>query len=479
MYRNHIKSAISILLAGLCSFSSCKNYLEIPLPAGQTTGEAAFANDGAATASVNNNFGYMAATNLFMGSESFGLRTGMYSDELTNITTVATHLAYYRNALDNTNGGAAWRTLYINIYAINRAIKAIEPSSLLRRNQLLGESYFARALDYFYLTNLYGEVPIAITDDYRISNELSRAPQADVYKQIIADALKAKELLDSSYYITATFRKDPTNAQRARPNKFAASALLARAYLYTGDWKNAEIEASAVINNTAFYGMTPPESNFLLTSKELIWGLAPNASNNVIKDATLYYIAPGISPINVVGSIPGVLSQQLLNAFEPGDARYTNWVSSSTSSAGTFYFASKYKARTISTTATEYLAMFRLAEMYLIRAEARAKQGVLTGANGAIADIDVVRARAGLTGTPATGDVAVLAAIAQERRVELFTEQGHRLFDLRRTGKLDEVMNAIAASKGATWNTKKQWWPIMATEILANPKLVQTDGYQQ
>jgi hypothetical protein len=61
--------------------------------------------------------------------------------------------------------------------------------------------------------------------------------------------------------------------------------------------------------------------------------------------------------------------------------------------------------------------------------------------------------------------------------VELFTEMGHRWFDLRRTGKIDAVMSVVAPQKGGTWDATKQLLPIPASEIVLNSNLVQNPGY--
>jgi len=145
------------------------------------------------------------------------------------------------------------------------------------------------------------------------------------------------------------------------------------------------------------------------------------------------------------------------------------------SPAAVYYFPYKYKANGTYTSPQETVALFRLAELYLIRAEAQAQQGNL---GGAIADLNMVRTRAGLSGTTAVTQSDVLAAILRERRAELFTESGQRFFDLRRTGNLDAVMNVIAPLKGGVWASFKAWWPISVTDIQNDTHLTQTPGFQ-
>jgi len=219
-----------------------------------------------------------------------------------------------------------------------------------------------------------------------------------------------------------------------------------------------------------------PAQAFLATSKETIWWLTPIST--FVKDYSIYNA--GMPAVIPAGNTPAsylsaMISTSLKNAFETGDARFSSWVRSSVTSATpaiTYYFPNKYKSNTVG---AENIVLFRLAEQYLIRAEARAKQNNLTGAK---TDLDAVRARAGLAGITATTQADMLTAIAHERQVELFTEEGHRFFDLRRTGTLDPVMTAVAPSKNATWVSFMQWWPIPGADILANPGLKQTPGYQ-
>src|SRR5690606_36127657 len=126
--------------------------------------------------------------------------------------------------------------------------------------------------------------------------------------------------------------------------------------------------------------------------------------------------------------------------FEPGDARMANWTKTYVTGGKTFYFPYKYKIRTAATV-QEYSMVIRFAELYLIRAEARAQQNKLDDARD---DLDKIRQRAGLNKLPATlNKEQVLEATFQERRVELFVEWGHRWYDLIRTGKAVEVLKPI------------------------------------
>ena len=163
------------------------------------------------------------------------------------------------------------------------------------------------------------------------------------------------------------------------------------------------------------------------------------------------------------------MTPELANAFDPDDNRRTHWVGFISPGGEDYYFAYKYKVRYSYDPPTEYLKVFRLAEQYLIRAEARARQGDITGAQ---ADINAIRNRAGLTDTPANDLNSLLLAIEQERRFELFVEWGHRWFDLKRTNRVETVLTGKP-----NLDATDLLFPIPLQEILNNPNMTQNPGY--
>jgi hypothetical protein len=236
--------------------------------------------------------------------------------------------------------------------------------------------------------------------------------------------------------------------------------------LYSGDWANAEIQATEIINNISQYSLLSNlDSVFLKNSAEAIWQLSP-----VVEYTNEGSLFKFFAPPQFVA-----LRNELYDTFEPGDLRRTNWTGSYTSSSKltTWYFPLKYKESHINSTGAEYSMVLRLAEQYLIRAEARAQQGKLTGLNSAEYDINTIRVRAGLGNTTASAKEQLLAAIELERRVELFTEWGHRFFDLKRSGRLNAVLDPVKLN----WDSTDALLPIPQAEILVNPKLTQNTGY--
>jgi hypothetical protein len=114
--------------------------------------------------------------------------------------------------------------------------------------------------------------------------------------------------------------------------------------------------------------------------------------------------------------------------------------------------------------------MIRLSEMYLIRAEARAQQNNLSGAQD---DLNMVRNRAGLANTTASTQAALLAALEHERWVELFTEFSDRWFNLKRMNRATAVLSLIKPS----WKPFQQLYPIPQQDRNANPNLADNPGY--
>jgi hypothetical protein len=149
-------------------------------------------------------------------------------------------------------------------------------------------------------------------------------------------------------------------------------------------------------------------SVFLANSSEAIWQLLPVLS--------FINTADGISfvPFSTTAKPAYVVTDGLLNAFENNDQRKANWLKSNVVSGQSYFYPYKYKVN-VSPTIIEHNMVLRLAEQYLIRAEARAEQNNIPGAQ---ADLNVIRTRAGLPNTTATDKTSLSDAIQQERRIE-------------------------------------------------------------
>ena len=469
----HKLPTIFVLIASL-ALVNCKKTLRVSYPSGALPDSHVFGSDSSTLDVVTGVFTSMAGPGPIDGPNSLYLELGLAADELDEYFPDVTLSPIYANAFSPAQP-YFWNFFYMGIYPCNAVINSwpaaqFATAGALRR-QAIGEAFFLRAFFLFYAAGLYGDIPIPTTTDFRINNVLTRSPQTAVYAQIISDLTTARGLLTAGYLDgTGT----PTN-DRVRPNKWAAIALLARARLYAGDWAGAEAAADSLIAVGTQYTL-PTDVNqvFLANSPEAIWQIPPVFNGVDTYAAFIFFLeaAPDFQHTTA-------MSPFLVKAFEPGDGRFTNWVgqvdvpATGSTPDAVYYYPYKYKIP-FSTPAQEYVMVMRLGEQYLIWAEARAQQGDLMGA---AADLNQLRSRAGLPTTGAATQSQLLAAVAHERQVELFTEFGDRWFDLKRTKSLDAVMQVATPLKGGVWHSYDSLFPIPASEIQLNPHLTQNPGY--
>lgn len=447
MKKIYLYSSITLLM--LSAFS-CKKLVEADSPPTQLTPDKVFSDSSSVVAATVNMY-----TVLNTVDANFINPVGSYTDELISSTTDATSIEFNNSALtvNNSRALSIWQNLYSTIYKANALIEGLSGTSNIparTKNQGLGEAKFLRAYSHFMLCNIFGDVPSITTTNAAENSNASRTPYSDVMKQVIADLIDAQALLPSAY---------PGSGDKVRANKWAANFLLAKAYLYTGDFAQAETTASLVINSGQYTLMTDLNKIFLANSSEAIWQIWNTSGYS------------GINTVPTSGKPSYQVSPRLLSAFETGDQRRTKWVGSIVVNGTTYYYPYKYKLRTPSTGSTvEYTMSLRLAEMYLIRAEARAQENKLTDA---VSDINVIRTRAGLTSESVTDQISLMSAILHERQVELFQETGNRFFDLRRSGTINSVLAAVKP----LWKPTGSVFPIPQSERLKDPNLSQNPGY--
>lgn len=472
MYKYVIISILSSLLF------SCKKLVDVKIPNNKLAKDIVYNDEKTAIGILNSVIVDVSGADVFQyGISAIPVIGGLSSDEMHVIPIRYPILdLYYTNNL-STNSITSqniWVNLYKNIFILNDAIEGISQATSLKpavKNQLLGEAKFFRAWCYFYLIGLYGDVPLALTSDYTKNRLLARSKPEEVWPVIINDLKESQDLLNNSF-VDATLTNPST--ERIRPTKWAASALLAKAYLYTENWSLAESEATKVINNTSLFSLDSLRGVFKKNSNESILQAQPtNATYNTIY-GVLYIIPDGSAP-NF--RHPVYLSDHLINSFELNDSRKNLWVKSSESAGVTYYYPYKYTMnQTINPTdpLTEYYVLLRLSEQYLIRSEARAQQNKLSLS---LEDLNIVRNRAGLDNSSVTTQQEILDAILHERQVELFAEWGDRWLDLKRRNKIDEVMTLVAPEKGGEWSNFRKYFPVNQEELMRNPNLKQTPGY--
>lgn len=477
MISNNLIKPIILASFLIISLISCKKFVDVDSPITSITGKNVYETDATAIAVLSGVYTTISQNSIQGGGAdltSLGFIIGLVSDELKLYSGNAdvTLIGYYKNAISSRlQTSSYWNSAYSRLYIVNSAIVGLsKPNKITEkvRLQLLGEAKFIRALCYFYLVNMYGDLPLVTSPDYTVNISLHREQQYKIWEQIITDLTEAQNLL-SSDYLSANLLS--STEERVRPTKWAATALLARTYLYTQNWKKAEEESSKLIDQNSMFTLVPLSEKFKKNNKEAIWQLQPVLRGWNTEDAKAYILTSDYGPNGASGVY---LSTQLLNAFEANDLRKKEWVDSIKFEGYSYSFAYKYRLNTFGESVNEYNTVLRLGEQYLIRAEARNNQGNF---NGAREDLNKIRKEAGLNNTNANTEVELSTAIMSERKVELFCEYGHRWFDLKRTNKINDVMSLVTPLKGGTWSPNWQLFPIPFYDTQANTNLGQNTGY--
>lgn len=474
-------------IALLLHLSACRKFVEVGDPKDELAANVVFTSDATATAAVVGIYSDMNAVNYQFGNVLTTFLGSMSADDFVYAATFANFDEFKNNAIQPGNPYVAtfWSQPYNYIYRANVIIDGAGKSTQLSpavKNQVMGEAYFVRAFCHFYLVNLFGDVPLILGTDVKKNSDLPRTPKADVYAAVIDDFKQAKDLLVNTY---------AGNGERTRPNKAAATLMLARAYLYTGQNALAETEAGNVIATTGYSLLDNADpanaahlsKAFLKNSNETVWQLQvvnTALGRNTWEGNT---IVPVSSPLyRMTKDTYGIIT-----AFEPGDRRLSYWINTYAAPAtptNILYYPYKYKVRvgTVGSPATEYSMVLRFSEAFLIRAEARIQQQKYDLGRD---DLNVIRRRAGLTDLTSPTSIATgMAKVEQERRVELFCEWGHRWFDLKRwpstTGLAGKTRadDVLPLTKTA-WKSTAQLFPIPTEAIRSNVNLVPNPGYNQ
>jgi hypothetical protein len=448
------------LLVLIFQATSCGNFLENELPETEVTEPQIYATNENAKAAVRGIYMEMASSNTFTNG-SIALLTGMSSDELD--MSPNTYDGFQTNRLQPDENNLLvniWIPAYRYVYMTNAVLHGLEHSSGVTndvRQQLEGEALFIRAFCHFYLTNLFGPVPYITSTDSKKNAKVFRENSDLVFENITADLLSAKKKLTEDYSLF--------QGARIQATKWAASALLARVYLFRNDWTNSEAEASNVIEQSGLFELNDDISQvFLSNSKEAIWQLLTVIPGAGTMDA-LTFLPRGTQPVVC-------LTEELVSDLEANDKRHL-WIDSIVLGQEIFRHPAKYRDLFGQ---SEQHTELRLAEIYLIRAEARARRGKL---NEAINDLDTIRKRAGVPlyseSEIAFKDDEIVNLVIDERRLELFTEGGHRWFDLVRTEMASTVLKELSEKD---WQDTDKLYPVPQSEINNNKNLLpQNKGY--
>jgi starch-binding outer membrane protein, SusD/RagB family len=473
----------TVLLVALNFLASCKKLIEIPpAPLDKITEVLQLSDSANVMNAVAGVYVYAGRTGSGIGysNAQYTIAAAHSADELipgVASTTTATFQEFYDYGVSpgNTTISSLWTTPYSKLFPINTIINTIPASTNMSPEfikRIVSEMKLMRALYYFDLVNQFGGVPLVLTTDYKTTALLPRASVDSVYNQIISDLTDARNNLQVTY----------PSPGKLRPNLYTALTLLSKVHLYRQDWQNAFNEADQIIKSGLYTLESDLNRVFVDGSTEAIWQIPVNSSGAVptTDEAIRFITATATTTPNFVLT-PFLLNALGLNVVTdvqslPADQRLGKWTGRNTVTiAGVpkiFYYPKKYKNTTTTQTPVEDYMIFRLGEVYLIRAEAAARLGRLTEA---LADVNIIRARAGLPASTASAasQTAVLNAIMKERQTELFTEWGNRWYDLKRTGMAAAVLGTLKTG----WQPNAALYPIPAAQLILGINLVQNPGY--
>lgn len=399
----------------------------------------------------------LMADNLFLSTRN----TGRYLDYDSFIVSE-----------EDTFADGSWNVLYEVVVNATRAIEGGENLDIISSeqqkqiDQLVGEAYALRAMAHFDLVRLFAQ-PYNFTQDAshlgipiitKVSQDEimpSRSTVKEVYDQINSDLL-------------AAINKMSVDKKDGRFSVNAAKALAARAYLYREDFTNAIKYSTEVINSGEFSLVLNAEYNSIWADEynsESIFEIVNTIADNAGTNSLGHYFDPD-------GYADALVTDELLNLYASTDVRLSVINQGAKSGAeDDALFVGKFPK---GTSHDDNIRVLRLAEQYLIRAEAYAKTNKTTKAQ---ADVSFIATRGDLNAGPVNEtDDALIDRILLERRKELAFE-GHRLFDLNRNKKNVRIIqseNVIDAS----YPNEKFILPIPLNELNANPNIKpQNPGY--
>jgi len=447
----------SFITANVLLLSACNKLVQVETPGHLVDSEVLFQSKKGYESAMAGIFIQMRALNLSMTNGGLSVYMGMASDELSPTLLGGNYDEFSQNLLLSSNSvvNNFWVYAYRGIYRANLVIENAERDQLLSatdRENFLGQALFVRAFLHFYLSQLFGDVPYTSTSDYKVNATKGRDSKALVMGLLLKDLERAVQLLPKEI-----------GADRTIPNYYTALALMARVNLYLGNHEQAIVNTDEILKTTNYTLETDLNQVFKIKSREILWQLGTTVSNTAEGSSFI--------PFNLSTKPTYVLREELLQSFAPADLRKQSWINSNTVAGTTYYYPAKYKSR-LMMPIEEYNVVFRLAEIYLIRAESFFGMKQYEHATAAL---NVVRKRAGLPEYPLTDASLLWDAIKGERQNELFAEWGHRWFDLIRWNTIDAVLGKAKP----TWQSYAKYLPIPSKEILLNTYLTQNPGYNE
>ncbi|MGO4822573.1 MULTISPECIES: RagB/SusD family nutrient uptake outer membrane protein [unclassified Flavobacterium] len=463
---------IAILAIVMLTVSCSESFLDIN-PEQSVAAESAIVDIVTLQTAVNGTYSKLQS-NDYYGRTMYIIPELMADNLYLSSRNTGPYLEYETFVVSERNGEAEglWEKGYQVIVNATRAIeggKKLQGSSTAQQNtinQLIGEAYALRALAHFDLVRMFAQpynftadashlgVPV-ITEVNIVQTSPKRNTVKEVYTQITNDLTTALGLMQ-------------TQKGKGSFSIGAAKGLLARVALYQDDKINA-IKYSSEVIATGGYSLIANKDYATLWSTELnnetLFEVVNTIADNEGSNSLGHFF-------NVTGYADALVPTELYGLYDAQDARRTAITTGAKPSAEKVaLFVNKFPKGTLS---DDNIKILRLAEQYLIRAEAYAKDNQNTLAQN---DLNVIIKRANPAAANATETgTALLNRILEERRKELAFE-GHRLFDLNRNKKDVKIIQSDK-SMTVSYPSDKFILPIPLKELNSNPNIKpQNTGY--
>lgn len=460
--RNINRQTILILQICLCFqvLASCEEMIEVDTPSNQIVRAQIFEDVQTANSALSGLYASLRDQSVIAGNNyGAGAILGSYVDDLDCYYNDSNEYQdIYLNSQHSTNNliERTWNLSYQQIYFCNSIIYGVENSISLTTEQIApikAEALFVRSLLYYYLQQLYGDIPYTTSTDYEYNKDLNKLSEEQLLNQLESDLHEVVLLMEDSY-------REP---QRIYPNRKAAELLLSQIYLSQNKWYEAEILGKSILQSNLYQLVSDVSQVFQNSGPHILWQLKPQNYGDSTHEASFYYF---------IDSAPHAyaLSQDLINSFSPNDLRMQDWITSNSIGSNTWYRPTKYKNLS-GTNTDEYSIVYRIEEVYFTIAEALLKQNKSSEALGYL---NAIRERAGLAPLASSlSNEELVTEYLSEKRREYFAEFGKRFFDLKRLGKLGDL-----SSKKPNWQEYHNLWPLPQRELLLNQHLnPQNQGY--
>jgi len=441
----------SVGLITVFSLLSCKKFLDVE-PKDLASDEVTISDRKSAETALNGAYRALAADHYYGRTFQFAIYLQGGDLGWGDSRTVNREFIQNNVRADNEEVANVWRAIYRTINQANHIIAKVpsitsDPALTQEvKDNITGQAYFIRALAYFDLVRTWGGVQVVTSPTNKVEDKagISRSSPEATYGQVLADLIQAENLLED-------------NTNRIRATKKTVRALRARYHLYRKEWGPAETYATYLINDVANYPLIAPYSswfaNNIVGSQESVLETSYSAvQSNSHRNAW--------QPTSNGGIRSWFPTDHFVSLVTDPDIAGNRNTLVAQASNGQWYGNLYYRNPPVD---PSYI--LRIAEQYLIRAEARAQS---ENPGGAIDDLNAVRARAGLPGTSATTKEEILLAIEEERRFE-FAFEPHRWFDLVRTNRAGAVLGLTDPNRWVL--------PVPVSQIIIDPVLVQNPGY--